>query len=309
MRLESKDLLGMQELSGEEISLITDTAFMMKNVLSSGNKKTAHLQGKSVVTLFYENSTRTRLSFEMASKFMGASSANISTSGSSVNKGENLIDTARTIDAMATDIIVIRHPQSGAPHFIASRINASVVNAGDGMNEHPTQSLLDIMTILETKNTLKGLKVAIVGDIYHSRVARSNIWGMTKLGAGVYIAGPSTMMPSGIGTTGAKICSSVNEACEGADVIMALRLQLERQKSSLFPSIAEYSKFFGVNDKVLELAKKDVMVMHPGPCNHGVEMTTSVYDSNSSVINDQVTNGVAVRMAVLYLLNSRRNSL
>lgn len=309
MNLKSKDLLGLRELSEEEIMLILDTAFVMKNVLVSGNKKTAHLQGKSVVTLFYENSTRTRLSFEMASKFMGASSANISASGSSVNKGENLSDTAMTIDAMATDMIVMRHPVSGAPHYISDKVSASVVNAGDGMNEHPTQALLDMMTIIETRKNLAGLKVAIVGDIYHSRVARSNIWGMSKLGADVYIAGPSTMMPVGIEMTGAKVCSNVQEACEGADIIMALRLQTERQKSSLFPSIQEYSRFFGVDDKVLALARKDVMVMHPGPCNHGVEMTTSVYESDASYINEQVTNGVAVRMAVLYLLNSRRNAL
>jgi aspartate carbamoyltransferase catalytic subunit len=309
MNLKCKDLLGLRELSEEEIMLILDTAFVMKNVLVSGNKKTAHLQGKSVVTLFYENSTRTRLSFEMASKFMGASSANISTTGSSVNKGENLADTAMTIDAMATDIIVMRHPVSGAPHYISDKVGASVVNAGDGMNEHPTQALLDMMTIIENKKSLSGLKVAIVGDIYHSRVARSNIWGMAKLGADVYIAGPSTMIPVGIEMTGAKICSNVQEACEGADIIMALRLQTERQKSSLFPSIQEYSRFFGVDDKVLALARKDVMVMHPGPCNHGVEMTTSVYESDASYINEQVTNGVAIRMAVLYLLNSRRNAL
>ncbi|MDD4717787.1 MAG: aspartate carbamoyltransferase catalytic subunit, partial [Eubacteriales bacterium] len=225
MNLKCKDLLGLRELSEEEIMLILDTAFVMKNVLVSGNKKTAHLQGKSVVTLFYENSTRTRLSFEMASKFMGASSANISTTGSSVNKGENLADTAMTIDAMATDIIVMRHPVSGAPHYISDKVGASVVNAGDGMNEHPTQALLDMMTIIENKKSLSGLKVAIVGDIYHSRVARSNIWGMAKLGADVYIAGPSTMIPVGIEMTGAKICSNVQEACEGADIIMALRLQ------------------------------------------------------------------------------------
>ena len=304
-----KDLLGLYDTAAEEIEEILSTTVTMKELLVQNAKRMPHLQGKSVITLFYENSTRTRLSFEMASKFMGAASANISSSGSSVNKGENLIDTARTIDAMATDIIVMRHPQSGAPHFIAPRINASVVNAGDGMNEHPTQALLDMMTILETKKSLNGLKVAIVGDIFHSRVARSNIWGMPKLGADVYIAGPSTMMPRGIETTGAKICSNIQEACEGADVIMALRLQRERQKSSLFPSISEYSRFFGVNDKILKLAKKDVMILHPGPCNHGVEMTTSVYESSSSYINEQVTNGVAVRMAVLYLLNSRRNAL
>ncbi len=308
MLLSSKDLLGLRDLPADEIRLILDTAATMKLVLASNNKKTTHLQGKSVVTLFYENSTRTRLSFEMASKFMGASAANISASGSSVNKGENLMDTAATIDAMATDILIMRHPQSGAPHFIAPRIAASVVNAGDGMNEHPTQALLDMMTILENKGTLEGLKVAIVGDIYHSRVARSNIWGMQKLGADVYIAGPSTLMPKGIGISGAKVCANVAEACEGADVIMGLRLQLERQKKALFPSVSEYAAFFSVSEKMVSLAKKDVIVMHPGPCNHGVEMPTSVYGGDRSVIDDQVTNGVAVRMAVLYLLTARRNA-
>ena len=307
MQLTSKDLLGLKELPADEIQLILDTAEKMKVVLSSGNKKTAHLQGRSVVTLFYENSTRTRLSFEMASKFMGASSANISSSGSSINKGESLLDTARTIDMMATDILVMRHPQSGAPHMIAPFLNASVINAGDGMNEHPTQSLLDMYTIREKKGTLKGLKIAIIGDIYHSRVARSNIWGMQKLGADVYLAGPSTLMPKEIGLTGVTVCRNIAQACEGADVIMGLRLQLERQKKSLFPSISEYAAFFSVSEKMMSLAKKDVLILHPGPCNHGVEMPTVVYDSPQSVINEQVTNGVAVRMAVLYLLSSRRN--
>lgn len=309
MQLSSKDLLGLKELPAEEIQLILDTAEKMKVVLSSGNKKTSHLQGKSVITLFYENSTRTRLSFEMASKFMGASSANIAASGSSINKGESLLDTARTIDVMATDILIMRHPQSGAPHMIAPFLNASVINAGDGMNEHPTQALLDMFTIQEKKGTLKGLKVAIVGDIYHSRVARSNIWGMQKLGADVYLAGPSTLIPKEIELTGATVCRNVAQACEGADVIMGLRLQLERQKKCLFPSISEYSTFFSVSEKMVSLAKKDALILHPGPCNHGVEMPTVVYDSPQSVINEQVTNGVAVRMAVLYLLSSRRNSL
>lgn len=309
MQLSSKDLLGLKDIPAEEISHILDTAAMMKQVLISGNKKTSHLQGRSVINLFYENSTRTRLSFEMASKFMGASSSNISTSGSSVNKGENLLDTVTTIDSMATDIVVMRHPQSGATHFIAPRIKASVVNAGDGMNEHPTQALLDMLTIIDKKGTMKGLKVAIIGDIYHSRVARSNIWGMQKLGADVFLYGPSTLIPKGIELTGARVCRSIDEACEGADVIITLRLQLERQKQSLFPGVNEYSKFFGVDDKVVSLASKDVMILHPGPCNHGVELTSSVYESSSSFINEQVTNGVAVRMAVLYLLASRRNNI
>ncbi|MDN5314225.1 MAG: aspartate carbamoyltransferase catalytic subunit [Clostridiales bacterium] len=307
MQLISKDLLGLKELSKEEISLILDTADTMRLVLSANSKKTSHLQGKSVVTLFYENSTRTRLSFEMASKFMGASSANISASGSSVKKGESLIDTARTIDSMATDIVIMRHQQSGAPHLIASKINASVINAGDGMNEHPTQALLDMMTIRKHKGTLEGLKVAIVGDLLHSRVARSNLWGLSKMGAQVYLAGPATMVPPGIERTPAILCSKVEDAVKDADVVMGLRVQLERQQSGLFPSVSEYARFFSISEDVLKMAKSDAILMHPGPCNHGVEMPTAVYDSPQSVINEQVSNGVAVRMAVLYLLTSRRN--
>lgn len=307
MQLSSKDLLGLKELSEEEISYILDTASIMKNVLKSNNKKTSHLQGKSVVTLFYENSTRTRLSFEMASKFMGAATANVSASISSVKKGENLLDTAATIDAMSTDIIIMRHPQSGAPHFIASAVNASIVNAGDGMNEHPTQALLDMLTIQSFKGNLKNLKVAIIGDVYHSRVARSNIWGMSKLGAKVHLAGPSTLMPKGIEAAGCHIAKNIKEACDGADVIMTLRLQMERQQHCLFPNVNEYFKFYGVDEKVLSYANKDVMILHPGPCNHGVEISSNVYKSSASFIKEQVTNGVALRMAVLYLLSVRRN--
>jgi len=297
----------MKELLPEEISEILKTAEMMKMVLKSGNKKTSHMQGKSVVTLFYENSTRTRLSFEMASKFMGASSANVSSSGSSINKGESLMDTARTIDVMSTDIIVMRHSQSGAPHFIAPKLNASIVNAGDGMNEHPTQALLDMYTMKEKYGSFEGLEVAICGDIYHSRVARSNAIGLSKMGARVRVAGPATMMPVGIDKMGCTVCKTVAEAVEGADVVMGLRLQLERQSKSLFPSVPEYARYYSVSQEILSLAKPGALVMHPGPCNHGVEMPTVVYDSPQSVINDQVTNGVAVRMAVLYMLMARRN--
>lgn len=230
MVLKSKDLLGLKDLSAEEIEYILDTAKMMKYVLISNSKRTPHLQGKSVVTLFYENSTRTRLSFELASKYMSASSANISSSGSSVQKGETLIDTGKTIDMMGTDVIVIRHPQSGAPHLLAKHVRASVINAGDGMNEHPTQALLDMFTIREKKGTLKGLKVAIIGDIYHSRVARSNIWGLTKMGAEVSLAGPATLLPPKLEMTGVRVYSTVHEALVDADVVMGLRMQLERQK-------------------------------------------------------------------------------
>ncbi len=307
MTLLNKDLLGLNELTAEEIAEILDTAEMMKRVLTSGNKKTSHLQGKSVITLFYENSTRTRLSFELASKYMGSSSANISTSGSSVTKGESLLDTARTIDMMATDIIIMRHNQSGAPHFIAPFLRASVVNAGDGMNEHPTQALLDMFTIRERFGTLEGLKVAICGDIYHSRVARSNTIGLTKLGANVSVYGPPTMVPIGMEEMGCTVAKSLREAVEGADAVMGLRVQLERQSKSLFPSVAEYSKYYSIQPDILAKAKPTAIVLHPGPCNHGVELPTIVYDSPQSLINEQVTNGVAVRMAVLYLLIARRN--
>lgn len=307
MTLLSKDLLGMNELTAEEITEILDTAEMMKRVLTSGNKKTSHLQGKSVITLFYENSTRTRLSFELASKYMGSASANISTSGSSVNKGESLLDTARTIDMMATDILIMRHNQSGAPHFIAPFLKASVVNAGDGMNEHPTQALLDMFTIRERFGTLEGLKVAICGDLYHSRVARSNSIGLNKMGANVSVFGPPTMVPIGMEKMGCTVAKSLTEAVEGADAVMGLRVQLERQSRSLFPSVAEYSKYYSIQPDILAKAKSTAIIMHPGPCNHGVELPTIVYDSPQSLINEQVTNGVAVRMAVLYLLIARRN--
>lgn len=305
MNLRSKDLLGLKDLTAEEIEYILDTAKTMKYIITSNSKRTPHLQGKSIVTLFYENSTRTRLSFELASKYMSSSSANISSSGSSIAKGETLIDTGKTIDMMGTDVIVIRHPQSGAPHLLARHVNASVINAGDGMNEHPTQALLDMFTMREKKGSLKGLKVAVLGDIYHSRVARSNIWGLTKMGAEVSLAGPATLLPPEIERTGAKVYSTIHEALIDADVVMSLRLQLERQKKALFPSVREYSRFFGLDDNRLQLAKKDALIMHPGPVNRGVELTSSVADSESSVINEQVTNGVAVRMALLYLLTRR----
>ena len=308
MNLKSKDLLGLKDISTEEIEYILDTAKTMKYIITSNNKKTPHLQGKSIITLFYENSTRTRLSFELASKYMSASAANISASASSVTKGETLLDTGRTIDMMGTDVIIIRHPQSGAPHLLAKHVKASVINAGDGMNEHPTQALLDMFTMREKKGSLKGLKVAILGDIYHSRVARSNIWGLQKMGAEVSLSGPATLLPPGIEMTGAKVFSTVQEALIDADVVMSLRLQLERQKKALFPTVREYSRFFGLDEKRLLLAKKDALIMHPGPMNRGVELSSVVADSERSVIDEQVTNGVAVRMALLYLLTRRGNN-
>ncbi len=305
MNLKSKDLLGLRDISAEEIQYILDTAKTMKYIVTSNNKKTAHLQGKSIITLFYENSTRTRLSFELASKYMGASAANISASSSSVSKGETLIDTGNTINMMGSDVVIIRHPMSGAPHLLAKNIKASVINAGDGMNEHPTQALLDMFTILEKKGTIKGLKIAIIGDVLHSRVARSNIWGLTKLGAEVGLSGPATFMPRDIEKLGVKVYSTVQEAILDADVVMGLRIQLERQKKGLFPTIREYSRFFGIDDKRLKLAKEDALVLHPGPVNRGVELSSSVIDGEQSFINEQVTNGVAIRMALLYLLTRR----
>lgn len=297
-----KDLLGLKDLSAEDILNILETAREMKLRLTQPIKKTSHLQGKTVVNLFYENSTRTRLSFELAAKYMSANAANITASGSSVQKGETLIDTAQTINAMKTDILVMRHNMSGAPHLIAPLVSASVINAGDGMNEHPTQALLDMFTILQKKGDIKGLKVAIVGDIYHSRVVRSNIYGLTKLGAEVSVGGPRTLIPPGMEKMGVKVFNSIHEAIVDADVVMGLRIQMERQKKGLFPSVREYYRFFGIDDNRLKFAKPDALVMHPGPVNRGVEFSSSVIDSEKSVINEQVTNGVAVRMAVMHIL-------
>ncbi len=305
MKLKHKDLLGMQELSADEIIYILDQAAIMKQILLQDVKKTPHLQGRTVVTLFYENSTRTRLSFELASKYMSANAANITASGSSVQKGESLIDTARTLDAMGTDVIVIRHQMSGAPHLIAKHVKAAVINAGDGMNEHPTQALLDLFTMREKKGQINGLKVAIIGDVAHSRVARSNLHALTKLGAEVRMAGPATLMPRQIDALGATVCATIEEAITDADVVMCLRLQKERQQSGLLPSMREYSKFFELDTKRLQLAAPDALVMHPGPVNRGVELATEVMNTDQAVIDEQVTNGVAVRMAVLNMLAKR----
>ncbi len=297
-----KHLLGLRDVSAGEIETILNEAFRMKREVLLGNKKTGDLNGKSVVTLFYENSTRTRLSFELASKYLGATAANITASGSSVAKGETLIDTAKTIRQMAADAVIIRHPSSGAPHLVAEHVDTAVINAGDGMHEHPTQALLDLMTIQERKGTLKGLKVAIVGDVKHSRVARSNIYGLKKMGAEVVLGGPSTLMPAEIEQMGVRAYFDVDRAVEGADVIMGLRIQLERQKKGSFPTVREYHKYFGINDARLSKAASDVIVMHPGPVNRGVELSADVIDGVKSVIEQQVTNGVCVRMAVLNLL-------
>ena len=294
-----QDLLGLKDLSAQQIKNILAHAAEMKKVVLSDNKKIPNLQGKTVINLFYENSTRTRMSFELAAKYMSANAANISSSGSSVAKGETLIDTAENLNAMGTDILVMRHNMSGAPHLLAPIINASVINAGDGMNEHPTQALLDMLTMIEHKGHIEGLKVAIIGDVAHSRVVRSNIHGLTKLGAEVSLGGPVTLMPKDIDKMGVKAFNNVHEAIIDADVVMGLRIQLERQKKGLFPSVREYFRFFGVDESRLKLAKPDAILMHPGPVNRGVELSTSEIDGDKSVITEQVTNGVAVRMAVM----------
>lgn len=306
--LKNKDLLGLKDLSVEEIYEILDAAAEMKKLILSGKKQSDLLKGKALVTLFYENSTRTRSSFELAAKYLGASVVNLSVATSSVQKGETLIDTGKNLDAMQVDFIVIRHQMAGAPKLLAENVKASVLNGGDGMHEHPTQALLDICTLREKFGKLDGLKVAILGDIKHSRVAMSNLFGLKKLGAEVYMYAPATMIPKEIGKLGAHVCTSREEAVEGADAVMGLRIQLERQNGGLFPSLSEYSRFYGVNDGLLKYAKKDVLVLHPGPVNRGVELTPQVIDGEKSVILEQVTNGVAVRMALLKLLNEYREA-
>jgi len=299
---EHKDLLSIRQLSVSDIRLILDTAESLKEISQRDIKKVPTLRGKSIVSFFYEPSTRTRISFEMAAKRLSADTLNLSASGSSMIKGETLIDTARNLQAMNPDIIVLRHSSSGAPHLLARNVEAGIINAGDGTNEHPTQALLDMFTIMEKKGRINGLKIAIIGDIAHSRVARSNILGLTKMGAEVTVSGPPTMMPVGVEDLGANIVFDPNEAVEGKDVIMLLRIQLERQSTILFPSLREYASFFGLTEKILKRAKPDVIVMHPGPVNRGVEIVNEVADGPFSVILDQVTNGLAVRMAILYLL-------
>ena len=306
MSLKRKDLLGMADLSVEEIQLILQTADSFKEVSGRDIKKVPTLRGKTVVNLFFEPSTRTRTSFELAAKRLSADVINFAASTSSVVKGETLLDTASNIEAMQADFIVLRHPSAGAPGILARSLRASVVNAGDGSHEHPTQALLDLFTLREKKREFKGLCLVIVGDIAHSRVARSNISALVKLGAEVRVAGPPTMMPRHIEELGVRVFFNLDEALKGADVIMMLRLQIERQGIALFPSIREYSRIYGLTPERLRLAERDVLVMHPGPINRSVEISPEVADSGASVILDQVTNGVAIRMAVLYLLSAGR---
>jgi len=300
--VQKKNLIGLEHIDAHEIELILDTAVAMKEIVSRPVRKVPTLRGRTITNLFYEPSTRTRTSFELAAKFLNADVINISSSASSVVKGESLKDTVRTIEAMGTDVVIIRHPMAGAANLLTGWIEASVVNAGDGAHEHPTQGLLDLFTVREKKGVLNGLKIVIVGDILHSRVARSDIWGFLKMGASVSVCGPATMMPVGVERTGAAVSCSIDEAIKDADVIIMLRIQLERQKAGLFPSLREYARLFGLNSERLSLAKRDALVMHPGPMNRGIEISGEVADSLQSVINEQVTNGVAVRMAVLYLL-------
>jgi aspartate carbamoyltransferase catalytic subunit len=302
IRFEHKDLLGMEQLSIEDINLILDTAESLKEISSRDIKKVPTLRGKSIVNFFYEPSTRTRTSFELAAKRLSADTVSLSSSDSSMVKGETLIDTARNLEAMNPDIIIVRHSSSGAPHLLAKEVKASVINAGDGTNEHPTQALLDMYTIREKKGNIQGLKVVIIGDISHSRVARSNIFGLRKMGAEITVSGPPTMIPVGIEGLGVRVINNPLEAVKGKDVVMLLRIQLERQSKILFPGLREYASFFGLSKEMLKGAKRDVIVMHPGPMNRGVEISPEVADGPYSVILDQVANGVAIRMAVLYLM-------
>jgi len=301
MAFKHKDIIGLQDLTADEIELLLNTAQNLKEINSRDIKKVPTLRGKTVVNLFYEASTRTRTSFEIAAKRLSADTINISPSTSSATKGETLSDTAYNILAMKPDIIVMRHAISGAHHYLAQRVSCSVINAGDGAHEHPSQGLLDMLTIRERYGTLKGLKVAIVGDITHSRVARSDIYGLTKMGSQVFLAGPPTMMPPGVERLGnVTVCNDMRDAVEGADVVIMLRIQLERQGKTLLPTMKEYSRYYGLNREVLKLAKKDAMVMHPGPINRGVELASDVADGDQSHVLKQVENGVAVRMSMLY---------
>ncbi len=302
MKLDRKDLLGLEDLSREELLMILDTAEPFKEISERQIKKVPVLRGNTIVNLFFEPSTRTRISFEFAEKRLSADTTNIAQSMSSVVKGETLVDTARNLEAMKIDMVVIRHNASGAAKFLAERIVSNVINAGDGFHEHPTQGLLDMLTIRDKLHRIEGLRVVIVGDIMHSRVARSNIWGLTKLGARVSVCGPPTLIPPGIEELGVTVYDHIEEAIDNADVLNVLRIQLERQQANLFPSLREYNKLYGISQRRLERAPQDILILHPGPMNRGVEIDSDVADGDHAVILDQVTNGIAVRMSVLYLL-------
>ena len=301
MSFRHKHIIALRDLNKEEIELLISTAESMREINSRDIKKVPTLRGKTIINLFYESSTRTRTSFELAAKRLSADTVNISPSTSSATKGETLADTALNLLAMKPDIIIMRHAVSGSHYFLAGKVNCSIINAGDGAHEHPSQGLLDMLTMKDKFGRLDGLKVAIVGDITHSRVARSNIQGLTRLGSSVFLAGPPTMMPPGVEQLGnVTVCATMKEAIQDADVVMMLRIQQERQGKTLMPNTREYSRYFGLNPENLKLAKPDAMVMHPGPINRGVEMSSYVVDGNQSHILKQVENGVAVRMAMLY---------
>jgi aspartate carbamoyltransferase catalytic subunit len=303
-----KDLLGLAELRADDIRLILDTAEPFREVSERAIKKVPVLRGKTIVNLFFEASTRTRISFEFAEKRLSADTVNVATTISSVSKGENLVDTARNLEAMKIDMVVMRHGSSGAARFLGERIESAVINAGDGRHEHPTQALLDLLTIRDHR-PIEGTRVCIMGDVLHSRVARSNIWGLTKLGAEVAVCGPQSLLPLGIEELGVRVFRRVEEAIEWADVLNVLRLQLERMEAGYIPSLREYYRVFGVTQERLERAPRELLILHPGPMNRGVEIDSRVADGPHSVILDQVTNGVAVRMAVLYLLAGGRPEL
>ena len=307
--LLGKDLLGLEALSAEQIRLVLDTAVPLKEISLRQIKKVPTLRGMTIVNLFFEASTRTRISFEFAEKRLSADTVNVASAGSSVTKGETLVDTARNLEAMKIDMVVIRHPASGAAKFLAERIESIVINAGDGMHEHPTQGLLDLLTLRDRLGDLKGRRVCIVGDVLHSRVARSNIWGLTKLGAEVAVCGPRSLLPNAIEEMGVTVFERIEEAIEWAEALNVLRLQLERMQAGYIPSQREYNRVFGVTRERLERAPRELLILHPGPMNRGVEIDSDVADGPHSVILDQVTNGVAVRMAVLYLLAGGRPEL
>jgi len=304
MKLTSRHLLGLDGMAKEELALILDTAVSFREVLDRPIKKVPPLQGKTVVNLFFESSTRTRISFELAERRLSADVVSFSTAASSVSKGETLKDTARNIEAMKIDMVVIRHAAPGSAHFLTRVVDANVINAGDGGHEHPTQGLLDMYTLREKFGTLEGLRVCIVGDITHSRVARSNIYGLTTMGATVSVCGPATMIPKDIEQLGVKVYHRLEDVIPEVDALNVLRIQLERQKSGLFPSLREYHRFFGVTKEKVSKAPKPITIMHPGPINRDVELSADLADSEHSVILQQVTNGVAIRMAVLYLLGT-----
>ncbi|MGE5188721.1 MAG: aspartate carbamoyltransferase catalytic subunit [Gemmatimonadota bacterium] len=302
MEWRRRHVLGLSDFSPDEMEFVIDTARSMEEILGRDIKKVPALRGKTVVNLFFEPSTRTRTSFEIAGKRLSADVVNFSAATSSVTKGETLLDTARNIEAMKPNILVIRHAASGAPHFLSRHVSCSIVNAGDGANEHPSQGLLDLYTIIKAKGKVSGLKVAIVGDILHSRVVRSDLHSLGRMGADLWLCGPPTLAPREMERSGARVTSDIREAVTGADVVMMLRIQLERQKTATFPSLREYSRRFGLNGELFSLAKDDAVIMHPGPVNRGVELSDDLADSTRSRILNQVESGVAVRMALLYLL-------